>query len=362
MKWPVAYQTWGNDEILAAEAVLYSGQTTMGQQVAQFEENFSTYPGAPHSVMVNSGSSADFVMMMAAIHCGYLNPGCEVLIPAVTWPTQVWAVILAGMVPCFVDIDETLQVTPEAYEAAITPKTRGIFATHLMGNPGQIEAISELCSRRGLALFEDCCESLGASVGGRKVGTFGIASAFSFFHSHHISTMEGGMISTSDSEFDESCRMIRAHGWSSGDRSVFVGPGLNFRPTEINGAFGCVQLPKLAAMNRARNFNYDTLLLHTNNFGNFTRVLAHHKSKPAWFAFPVVLKDTDRNDFRVNLGRRGVESRHVAGGNLTRQPAFSKYAGQHLPMADKVHDRGLYVGLPPYEADMRPVADILNSL
>jgi CDP-6-deoxy-D-xylo-4-hexulose-3-dehydrase len=386
VNYPIAYQTWGDEEIAAATSCLTEGRTTMGDKVAQFEEAFALwhapYPfcgsGSPDAlqkaVMVNSGSSADYVMMLAAIHRRYLKPGDEVLLPAVTWPTQAWACLSNGLKVRFVDVDiHTLQMNPELIESAITPKTKALFLAHIMGNMGDMDRIAEIARAHKLYIFEDSCESLGAEYHNQKAGTFGVASAFSFFQSHHITTMEGGMVLTKDPDFEDACRMIRAHGWvrdlkhtpkPKGDgRYYFVGPGLNFRPLELEAAFGLVQIKKLDQMNAWRNRHFDELFLHTNDFSDFTRIIpGHHKTKPAWFAFPIVMKTgEDRAEAMKTMESHGIETRPLVGGNLLRHPAFAhlRECGGPFPNADRIHDSGMYLGLPPFEKDVR---GILNAL
>jgi CDP-6-deoxy-D-xylo-4-hexulose-3-dehydrase len=353
----------------------------MGERVRAFEEAFARYIGTSEAVMVNSGASADLVIMWAVRELGLLKPGAEILLPAVTWPTQVWAVIEAGFSPRLVDVDtSTLNVTAEAIEAAITPKTKAISLVHLMGNPCEMDKIVEIANERKLLILEDCCESLGASFDGRKVGSFGLGAAFSFFHSHHITTMEGGMITTNDPQFADMCRSIRAHGWArdlrhretsvDDSRYLFLGMGFNFRPTELNAAFGLCQLPKLDEFNRARERNAAAVQLQFRSTNGHTvewLMPTSWKSQPAWFALPFVLRGGlpyTRKDVMDHLEKYGYESRPMVAGNIARQPAFQRFrnwtAGL-LPGADVIHDRGLYVGLPPVETDMWGLINLLNG-
>lgn len=396
-KHPLGYITWGVEEIMAALDCLCEQSTTMWTRTEAFENRFAEYlEPTPylfqerHAVMLNSGSSADLVMMLAARESGLLKSGDEILIPAVTWPTQVWAAVQAGFTVRLVDVDpSTLNTSAEILEAAITPKTKAIFLVHLMGNPCDMEAIQELAERHGLLIFEDCCEALGASFDGRKVGTFGVASAFSFFASHHISTMEGGMIVTADPEFADACRLLRAHGWArdmkhhssfvdglsrygcvEDPRYLFLGMGFNFRPTELNAAFGLIQIEKLDALNARRDANFDAVsrgFRFTN--GNIVAGLmpTSCKSKPAWFALPFVLRENlpySKRDVTAYLESYGVDTRPIVGGNLARHPAFWRYREMvrgPLPGADVVHECGFYVGLPPTDTSMDSLIGLLNG-
>jgi len=386
---PLGFCTWGEEEIEAATECLRSQKTTMWTKCFDFEDQFAAYLGSTDAVMVNSGSSADLIMMLVARELGMLKPGDEVLIPAVTWPTQAWAVIQAGFKPKFVDVDiETLNATPEAFEAAIGPKTKAIFLVHLMGNPCDMEYISGIADDRGLLLFEDCCEAFGASFALRKVGSVGTASAFSFFASHHISTMEGGMVATSNPDFAEGCRLMRAHGWArdlkraqdvdvldrygcvTDRRYLFLGQGFNFRPTELQGAIGQIQLKKLDGMNewRAKNARQVHTEFRVTNGPTVESLLpVSYRSNPAWFALPFVLRSGlpyTRQQVFAHLAEYGIDSRPIVGGNLLRHPAFAKYAdcADGLPGANAIHDRGFYIGLPPTDKPMNAVIGALNSI
>lgn len=365
MDFPIAHNTLGAVESESVRSVLASGELTMGKRVDLFEDRFAQYVGAKHAVMVNSGSSADFVMMLAAVELGILKRNQEITMSAVTWPSQAWAALLAGLRICFVDPDiGTLQAPAD-------------FQVHLLGNPKLEHA----------PLFEDCCEALGARWDGKHVGTFGKAGAFSFFFSHHITTIEGGAIVTDDDEFADMCRIIRAHGWARdirdesskqaltrifpGDqRFLFVGPGLNFRPTEISAALGLLQLQRLDGMIEARNEHYRALAFSRLNFNETSTVYANHRAAPAWFVFPVILKDgLDRQECCSYLSRIGIETRPIMGGNLLRQPAFSaahwstrvRSAGP-LATADRIHRQGFYVGLPPFKTDIRPLIMAISQM
>ena len=389
-RYPLGYNTWDEEEVAAATACLESRMTTMWTKTEAFEAQFAQYVGAKHAVMVNSGSSADLVTMLALRESGILQRGDEILIPAVTWPTQVWSAIEAGFSVKLVDVKtSTLNTTAEILEAAVTPKTKAVFLVHLMGNPCDMDAVGELCQRKGLLLLEDCCEALGASYDGRKVGTFGFAGTFSFFASHHISTMEGGMVVTDNADFADACRLMRAHGWArdlkhrNGDidvlarygshedpRYLFLGMGFNFRPTELSAEIGRVQLRKLDTMNAHRNRN--AAVIHdrfrvTN--GHFIQHLTPvWKAEPAWFALPFVLREGlpyTREQVCAYLKGYGIDTRPIVGGNLARHPAFWKYrdiAAGPLTGADEVHDRGFYIGVPPVECSMDAIIGTLNAV
>ncbi len=274
----LAADTLSGEEISAAKAVLDSGRLTMGDRVRAFEEQFAVAVGARHAVMVNSGSSANLLIVDGLLRRtageAPLRAGDEVLVPALSWPTTVWPIVQLGLVPVFVDIDPTtLAIDLESARQAIGPRTKAMFLIHVLGRAAGMGEYQRFCARHGLRLIEDVCESLGAHSEGRHVGTFGDAGSFSFYFSHHISTIEGGMVVTNDAELCDDLRSLRAHGWvrdrtdkarwkesSPGidERFLFIAPGYNVRPTEIQGAIGSAQLRRLETMLRAANSSIPT--------------------------------------------------------------------------------------------------------
>jgi CDP-6-deoxy-D-xylo-4-hexulose-3-dehydrase len=359
--YPLAVPTIGDEEIAAATEVLQSGQTTMGDKVAEFEERFAQRVGARYAVMVNSGSSAD--LLVAFITSGHKG---EVLIPAVTWPTHVWSWKVAGFKPRFVDVDE-LNVTPEIIDSAVTAQAVGVSVPHLMGVPARIDEIASAAPT--MWITEDCCEALGAGYKHRNVGSVGHAAAWSFFFSHHMTTMEGGMVTTRSGATANRLRAMRAHGWARDSLAVpgldprytFIDIGFNLRPSEISAAIGLVQLEKLDVMNRARRKNHDTF---TEGLRDCERVHLPAVPKggyPSWFGLPMFVDE--RASLQTWLEAHGVETRPILGGNLARQPAFQGLGmvDGPLPGADYVHDHGLYVGLHPIESQIGRVAELIKK-
>ncbi len=258
MSYPLATPSWDGKEIEAIQRVISSGMYSMGKEVFAFEEQFAKFVGSKYCVLVNSGSSANLVMVGAMFYKKN-NPwkaGDEVIVPAVSWPTTYYPLYQYGLKIKFVDIDlETLNFDLNQLEKAITPKTRGILAVNLLGNPNDFERIQNMIKGKDITLLEDNCESLGATLNGKQAGTFGIMGTFSSFFSHHIATMEGGMVVTDDQELHHILLCLRAHGWTRnlpkenlvcGTKSDdffeesfrFVLPGYNVRPIEMEGALG----------------------------------------------------------------------------------------------------------------------------
>ena len=251
MKYELATCTWGDEELAAIREVVESGNFTMGGKVAEFERRFADYLGARHCVMVNSGSSANLLMTAALFFRKErrLERGDEVLVPAVSWATTYTPLAQYGLRLRFVDIDlNTLNFDLDALERSLSPRTRAVLAVNLLGNSNDYGRISQMLAGRGIDLLEDNCESLGGEWEGRKLGTIGVMGTFSCYFSHHISTMEGGVVATDDDELYHILLSLRSHGWTRNlpdDNLVcskgsdpfeesfrFVLPGYNVRPVE----------------------------------------------------------------------------------------------------------------------------------
>lgn len=354
----LAADTMGSAEIAAAKAVLDSGQLTMGPRVRAFEAEFAEWVGASHAVMVNSGSSANLVIIDSLLRPTstppLLSPGDEVIVPGLAWPTTVWPLAQLGLVPVFVDVDPvTLAIDLESARAAISPRTRGMFVIHALGRAIDGPRYAAFCAEHDLRLIEDCCESLGAHWSGSHVGTTGIAASFSFYFSHHISTIEGGMVITDDPRLADDLRGLRAHGWvrDRADREswvsrhpeldprfLFATVGYNVRPTEINGAIGSVQLRRLDEMLFARESLARAVngwlavsapwleLIGAETLGSVTPSERRGRSN-SWMTLPLRLRSdapADRNVVVQHFEKSGVETRQIIAGNLARHPAVDQ--------------------------------------
>ena len=260
----LATSTWDDAEYQAIQRVIESDMFTMGAHVQEFERQFAAYTGSRYCVMVNSGSSAN-LLMIAALRFrkdNALLAGDEIIVPAVSWSTTYHPLQQYGLKLKFVDVDrDTLNYDLSALADAVTEKTRAIMVVNLLGNSNNFDAIGNIVGERNIIVVEDNCESLGATFGGRQTGTFGLLGSYSAFFSHHISTMEGGMVVTDDEELYHIMLSVRAHGWTrnlpkhnlvtgtkSDDAFVesfkFVLPGYNLRPLENIGAIGVLHVRK----------------------------------------------------------------------------------------------------------------------
>ena len=340
--------TFGSEEIWEALDSLLTTQVTMGAKVRRFEKEFSERYGFGSSMMVNSGSSANLLAFAALSNPampGRLQPGDEIIVPALSWSTTVWPIIQHGLVPVIVDIDPaTLNLDPAEVEWAVTEKTRGIMLVHVYGNPCNMAAIMDTVNRHSLELVEDCCEALDSYYDDKPVGSFGRIGTFSFYFSHHITTLEGGMCVTSDDACADMIRVLRAHGWvrESGNREeyasnnpsidprcLFVNTGYNLRATELQGGFGFVQLDKLEKFVDVRRDNARYWKEELAPLGEFFEFQEETPGGThSWFGFPMAIKPNapfSVNELTGYLNSQGIETRPIIAGNIAAQPAMKLY-------------------------------------
>ena len=387
MFWELAADTWADEERAAINRVLDSGRYTIGPEIAAFEKAFAAYHGKRHAVMVNSGSSANLVAVASLFHKKDrpLQPGDEVIVPAISWATTYHPFQQYGLKLRFVDIElDTLNIDTARLEAALSPRTKAIVAVSILGNPAALDIMRAFADAHGLTMLEDNCESLDAELNGQKTGTFGDIGTFSFFFSHHISTGEGGMLITDDAELDALARAVRAHGWirdipdgldlfEEGEDSFaeayrFVIPGYNLRPQEFNGAAGLEQLKKLPAMTERRRAN---LALFQDAFGDDERFMIQRENgKSSSFCFPMIVKPDcglERADVFGPLEEADIGFRMITGGNFPRHDAIQYFDYDivgDLANADIAHDRGFFVGNHPFDLSQQiaRLRDVFNKL
>lgn len=373
MFYELAASTWGSEEEEAIQRVVERGRFTMGEHVAAFEKEFAAYFGMKYGVMVNSGSSANLAAVAALFYKKDrpLQRDDEVIVPAISWSTTYHPLQQYGLKLRFVDVEQdTLNIDVSKLERALTPRTRAIVAVSILGNPAALDVMERFAADHGLYLIEDNCESMDAELNGRKTGTFGHLNTFSFFFSHHISTMEGGMVLTNDIELDHLTRSIRAHGWTRdlppgsplferrGDDHFeayrFILPGYNLRPLELSGAIGREQLKKLPAMTEMRRRN---LALFQKLFAGDDRfILQRENGKSSSFSFTIILNP----DRRINreavfqaLREADIGFRIITGGCFLRHDVIKYYnydvVDGGTPNAELAHDHGFFVGNFPHD-------------
>ena len=342
---PLNVPSYGPEEVSEAIDSLLTGQLTMGNKVKDFEMMFARYLGRKHAIMVNSGSSANLLALSVLTNPvvkGHIQPGDEVITPAITWATTVFPIVNCGAIPVLVDVDiGTFNIDVKEIEKAITDKTKAIMPVHLLGNPCDIQRIMEIAKARNLLVCEDACEAHGAEFNGRRVGGFGDLATFSFFFTHHISTIEGGMLLTDNDEYAELARSLRVFGWirdlkdkkkiaqrfnDIDSRFLFINLGYNFRPTEIQGAFGIHQMDKLDKFIEIRRSNAKFWAENLKRYSNYLWLHEERKStKHVWFGYPITISpevSLSRKDLTTFLEYRGVETRPIMAGNMDEQPAM----------------------------------------
>lgn len=336
---PLVVDTWDNEEIDAIQSVIKSNRFTMGPRVEEFEKEFALVHNSKYAVCVNSGSSANLIALSAAFFTQGFKRGDEVIVPTIGWSTTYSPLFYLGLNPNFVDVSiDTLNIDLDLVNDAISEKTKAILVVNLLGRPAALRKLKRLCDDKNLVLIEDNCEAMGAKIGEQLTGTFGLAGTFSFFFSHHITTIEGGMITTNCNKFRDACMSLRAHGWTReltedsylNDKSVsdfkklfwFQLPGFNVRPTEFTGAVGLVQLKKFPNMLSNRIENYKKLEALVSNFNDIK--LFPYEDGHSAFSFAFKCKNRMVRDHVLEVfSDNGIATRPVASGNILDQPMLS---------------------------------------
>lgn len=375
--YPLATATWDDAEYQAIQRVVESGMFTMGAHVQEFEKQFAAYTGSNYCVMVNSGSSAN-LLMVATLRFrkeNALQAGDEIIVPAVSWSTTYHPLQQYGLKLKFVDIDrDTLNYDLSALSGAITDKTRAIMVVNLLGNPNDFDAIKRVTNERNIIVIEDNCESLGAQFKGRQAGTFGVMGSYSAFFSHHISTMEGGMVVTDDEELYHIMLSVRAHGWTrnlpkhnklTGSKSddafvesfKFVLPGYNLRPLEMSGAIGIEQIRKLPGLVSERRRNADKFQALMTDYPQLR--IQKEISESSWFGFSMIVEPDapfTRSDLVRIFIEQHIDVRPIVAGNFAKNEVlrwFDYEIHGTLKNAEDVDANGLFIGNHHYPLDQQ---------
>jgi CDP-6-deoxy-D-xylo-4-hexulose-3-dehydrase len=387
LNWPLMKNNFDRSDLAAVAEYLQQDDPilTHSKNVAAFEQEWNAWLGIKYSVMVNSGASANLLTMTALRELR--GPG-EVIVPPLTWVSDIASVLQCGLKPVFVDINpQTLGMDTKQVLNAVTKETRAVFLTHILGYNALTRRMVDELARREVPLIEDACESHGATFEGRRVGSIGWQSNFSFYYAHHMSTIEGGMICTNDSELYQTIRMLRSHGMVRETTSletrrsyhekfpdlnpdfIFAYPAYNVRPTEIGGILGRSQLKRLDANNLLRTNNLNAFLGHLDSSKYQTDFAVEGSSN---YAFTLVLREPDAalwNRVETALRTHGVEFRRglSGGGNQLRQPYLRRLFGDHyknFPVCNHVHFYGCYIGnYPSLEPEkIVKLCELLNAL
>ncbi len=363
MIYPLASSSWGQEEVEAIQRVIETNMYTMGKHVKEFEDKFAETFNSKHAIMVNSGSSAN-LLMLSLLKWKYKLTG-DIIVPAVGWATTYFPVSQNGFKLNFVDVDpDTWNIDVTKIRQAITPNTCAIMPVNLLGNSCDYQEILKICDEHNLLLIEDNCEAMGAKWNDQYNGTIGLAGSFSFFFSHHIQTMEGGMVLTDNKDDADYMRSLRAHGWvrdlpddSSlykktgdpfNDNFIFATPGYNVRPLEMSGAIGLEQLKKWPQIMKTRLKNKEHFLSTFSNL-SWCRI-QKETGTSSWFTFGLVLEGElkgKRAEVIKILTEAGIQTRPLASRNFLKQPVMRDLDyinNNNYNAADDIHDNGFFVG------------------
>ncbi len=358
---------------------------SFGPECEKFERKFAKWQGRKHCIFLNSGSSANLAIIQALLNLGKIKIGDKVGFSALTWSTNVMPLIQLGLeaVPIDVEIDTLNVSSDKLIESLEKNNIKMLFLTNLLGFCDDLEKVKKICDEKKIILVEDNCESLGSVHKGKKLGNYGLASTFSFYVGHHMSTIEGGAVCTDSEQLASMLRLVRAHGWDRNldeqkqlklrskhkvnstfySRYTFYDLGYNLRPTEINGFIGNTQVPYLSEIIKKRNENFLLLAdaIYTQS-DKYYPIRFDHMEFVSNFAVPVICKSTKIRDELVNKCNGKVEIRPIVGGDMTRQPFFSKHIKKKYlknSNAYLIHEQGLYFGNNP-ELTKEEIKTILN--
>lgn len=371
-----------------AEFILQAPKLSMDTKCFEFEAAFAKYQKCKDAILFNSGASANLAMLQALKNLGRLQDRDRVGFSALTWSTNTMPLIQLNLEPVPVDCDPTTLnvMSHNLLERLKEVDLKAFFITNALGFAGDLDKIREICNERKILLIEDNCESLGTELPSGKSGNFGVASSFSFFVAHHMSTIEGGMVCTSDEDLAEMLRIVRANGWDRNLKAdqqrkwrkrynittefqakyTFYDLGYNLRPTEITGFIGLYQLQFIEENVRKREQNYRRLELKIKENSDLIAMKSDHISVLSNFAIPVMCKSREiRDRYVAQFAGAGIEIRPMIAGNMQHQPFYKKYVETEYDLkgTDTIHDCGFYCGNYPEmtERDLEVLSSCLQS-
>jgi len=372
---PLKDSTFRNRDLIEGIKVIFSKDVTMSKVTKKFEREFSKKIKTPYSLMLNSGSSANLLAFQCLINPyrkKRLNEGDEVLIPSICWPTSFWPIIQSGLKPIFVDVDrENFNIDLKDLKKKISKKTRALMLIHVLGVSTNMDELMKIVKKNKIILIEDTCESIGAKYKNKLLGTFGDFSTFSFYFSHQISSVEGGMICCKNKQDEDIIKSLRSHGWVkelSNQKKIenkykeinknffFVNSGFNLRPTDIQAAIAHNQFKRLDKLKKYRDINRNLIikkLLTSKKWNNqFKFIVTPKNIDPSWMGLPILVSEKYKNKKQkfVNfLDQKGIETRPIISGNFANQPAAKLYKLNEKNIkfnnAQKIQDLGFLIGL-----------------
>ena len=352
------------DLLKLTKYILKTPKLTQGLEVKKFENDFCKWNNSKFSILVNSGSSANLIIIHAAKEYYRWSNNDEIIVPSLTWPTTVNPVIQAGLKPVFIDTNfKDLSLNYDELKKKITKKTKGIFLAHILCFPANIKKIKKIIKGKNIKILEDCCESIGAKINKKKIGNFGTAGSFSFYWGHHMSTIEGGMITTNDKNFYNLCKMKRSHGFARElDKKnqeqikkkytkidfnfLFLTDGFNVRSTNLNAFLGIRQLKKLNKFIKIRNDNFNLFNKLLTKFHKHFYIVGENNFKNiSSFSLPLIFKERSKLlKFKELLIKNKIEFRPLISGDLTKQPYLRKFKKKNNYYSDIINTKGIYLG------------------
>lgn len=366
-----------------------SEKLSIGEECRMFEENFAKWQGRKYCVFVNSGSSANLAIIQSLLNLGKIKKGDCVGFSAVTWSTNVMPLMQLGLIPIPIDVElDTLNVSSEKLKKVLKKyPLKMMFLTNLLGFCDDIDKIAGICKKKKIILIEDNCESLGTIYKGKKLGNYGLASTFSFYVGHHMSTIEGGVVCTDSPSLETMLQMVRAHGWDRNlterkqlkirvkhnvnstfySRYTFYDLGYNLRTTEIQGFIGNMQIKYLDEIVKKRKENFIKMMVPINKRKDLYYLLkTDHIDLVSNFAIPVICRSRKIRDDLVKKCDGRVEIRPIVGGDMQEQPFFQKYSKISFdnPNAKLIHEQGLYLPNNPEltEKEMNQIINIFTKI
>lgn len=374
---PTGWAVYNHHELNAIIESLLSGQLGLGKKGQEFERKFSEYLGKKKTLLVNSGSSASLLAVEGMKEALNLKKGDEIITPACGFPTTINPIIQLGLIPHFVDSDESYNISIAEIKKAISSKTKGLFFAHTLGNPAKMDEIMDIANENDLFVIEDCCDAYGSLYDGIKCGAFGDLATASFYPAHHITLGgEGGAISTNDLFLHKIMKSLRdwgkdchcdpnqdnacgkrfdfnLNGISYDHKYIFSRIGYNLKPTEMQAAMGIAQFEKIEALNIKRKEN---LKIYMENFSNFEKhfefPFVYEKAEPIFFGFPLMIKNPKikRQEIVKYLNENKIGTRYLFGGNLLHQPAYKnikKRVTENLNKTNQIEKDLFWLGIHP---------------
>ena len=379
-KYSLSCDTFEKKDFSTIKKFINLRRYTMGKAVEEFEKKLSKWLNVKNAIMVNSGSSANLLLVSSLLYNTRqksigIKKGDEVLVPALSWPTTIWPIIHLGLKPVVVDIDlRSLAIDLESAKNAISPKTKAMFLIHVLGQACEMKKYVDFCKKNKIILLEDCCESFGAFYNNKSVGSFGYGGTLSHYFSHHVTTIEGGTIITNDDKLADDFRSLRSHGWIR-DRSdslkykrkysnidprfLFLLPGYNFRPMEFQGALGLEQLKKIENNLRTREVVANKVMNVCRNGPEWLKIIGEefigkkitskNKRSHSWMHIPFLINSSKINSKKVMkiFEDNGIETRPIISGNITKHPVFNNLnvrITKDLKNTNLIHFKGFMIG------------------